>query len=56
MEHRLAQAGRQISIGFESIQKKSSPPSIAAAIFSRMAAQREAVNFRLPLYYRRDIK
>ena len=45
--HRLARTERQISIDFESTQKWSSLPFIVSVIFLRMAASREAVNFRI---------
>ena len=41
---------RHTSIGFESMQKQFSPPSISAAILSRIVLQRDEVILRLSLY------
>ena len=53
---RLERAIRHTSIGFESIQKQSSPPSISETILSRIALHREEVILRLSLYCRREIR
>ena len=47
---------RHTSIGFESMQKQSSPPSISVAILSLIVLQREEVILRLSLYCLRDIR
>ncbi len=47
---RLERKKRHTSIGFESMQKQFSPPSISAAILSRIVLQRDEVILRLSLY------
>ena len=53
---RLEREKRHTSIGFESMQKQSSPPSISVAILSLIVLQREEVILRLSLYCLRDIR
>src|SRR5574344_77571 len=52
---RFPRAMRQTSIGFESMQKYSSPPSMQSAIRFLIVSQSSPVNFRRSLNCRLDI-
>ena len=56
MRQRLERAKQHTSIGFESMQKQSSPPSSSAAILSRIVLHKNEVILRLSLYCLRDIR